>query len=181
MPNTATTITAQFDPKLKIYWYLQPLLILAAMIVGLPLAALWFFIGKAIVNRQFECLSCTLTENKLIVKRGVWFRSQKTIPLENIQDLSVIEGPLLAKFGLCALKVETAGTSVQPGQADAALTGIVDALAFRDEVFIRRDALRTGVSPVRATAARADSNGDTVALLTEIRDSLARIEERLKG
>jgi len=181
MKNTDTTLMAEFDPKLKVYWYLQPILIFAVTFVGIPIAALWALIGRAIVIRQFERLSCTLTENKLIVKRGVWFRSQKTIPLENIQDLSVIEGPLLTKFGLCALKVETAGTSVQPGQADAALVGIVDALAFRDEVFARRDALRAGVSPVRNPVIPANADGDAVALLSDIRDSLARIEEHLKG
>lgn len=181
MKNAASTLTAEFDQKLKIYWYLQAIFVLTITIVGIPLAVIWLFIGRAIARRQFECLSCTLTEIKLIVKRGVWFRSQKTIPLENIQDLSVIEGPLLTKFGLCALKVETAGTSAQPGQADAALTGIVDALAFRDEVFARRDALRAGVSTAKNSALLENADGDAVTLLSDIRDSLARIEEHLKG
>ena len=92
-------------------------------------------------KRHFDSLSCTLTEKSLCLKKGVWFRTEKTIPLEKITDLSLTEGPILRYFGLCSLKIETAGQSAQPGAANADMTGVVNALAFRDLVLTQRDEL----------------------------------------
>ena len=66
---------------------------------------------------------------------------EKTIPLENIQDVTFIEGPILRHFHLSTLKFETAGHSA--GQAnDMHLTGIIDAHAFRDQILAAREALK---------------------------------------
>jgi uncharacterized membrane protein YdbT with pleckstrin-like domain len=67
--------------------------------------------------------------------------TEKTIPLENIQDVTFVEGPILKHFNLSTLKFETAGHSV--GQAsDMHLTGIIDAQAFRAQIMQAREALR---------------------------------------
>jgi len=41
-------------------------------------------------------------------KKGIFFRVEKTIPLENIQDLTFNEDPLLRYLDLRVLKIETA-------------------------------------------------------------------------
>ena len=51
---------------------------------------------------------------------------EKTIPLENIQGVTLVEGPILRHFHLSTLKFDTAGHSV--GQvSDVHLTGIIEA------------------------------------------------------
>ena len=62
-------------------------------------------------------------------------------------------------------------TLPEPGQT---LAGVVDAEAFRNAVLAQRDK----ASGAGAIAAKAEAD-PTVALLTEIRDSLRRIEDRL--
>ena len=93
---------ADFDPKLKLYNFFNILIALVASIIGLPIALVWILgFGFYWTNRQFKALHCELSSRKLSVRRGVLFRVEKTIPLEQIQDLTVKEGPLLNAFGLC--------------------------------------------------------------------------------
>ncbi len=46
---------------------------------------------------------CELRQRSLNVKRGFCFRTEKTFPLEKIQDLTLREGPLLNYFGISQL------------------------------------------------------------------------------
>jgi putative membrane protein len=163
---------ARFDDKLRTYWYLQFVLILLATVVGILLVPIWLLgWGQWYVRRNFEMLMCELRERTLVVKRGIFFRVEKTIPLDKIQDLTVKEGPLLRWLGLRSLKIETAGQGT-PGASEAHLIGIVDPMEFRDSVLQQRDAI-SGV-PVSPPGTDEGTHG-VVELLTEIRDVLNRM------
>jgi uncharacterized membrane protein YdbT with pleckstrin-like domain len=89
---------------------------------------------------------------------GVLFTTEITIPLENFQDVTFIEGPILRYFNLSTLKLDTAGHSA--GQApDMHLTGIIDAQGFRARIMAAREALRhapqTGHGDAQLAALRA--------------------------
>lgn len=164
---------AAFDPKLKLYNFFSYLSALAASIIGLPLALVWLLgFGFYWTNRQFNALHCELSSKKLSVRRGVLFKVEKTIPLEQIQDVMVKEGPLLRAFGLCALKIETAGQS-SAGASEADLVGIIDPRAFRDEVLAQRDVLLA-----KKTSTSGDGAAD-VQTMDEIRDLLREIRDQL--
>ena len=45
------------------------------------------------------------------ISKGILVQVEKTILLENIQDVAFIEGPILKHFQLSTLKFETAGQS----------------------------------------------------------------------
>jgi uncharacterized membrane protein YdbT with pleckstrin-like domain len=132
---------ATFDGKLKTYWYLMIALTFVVSVVGIVILPLWLLgWGRWYVRRSFEALKCELHERTLVVKRGIFFRVEKTIPLDKIQDLTVKEGPLLRWLGLRSLKIETAGQGT-PGASEADLVGIVNPMDFRDEVLRQRDAM----------------------------------------
>ncbi len=169
---------AEFSDKLKLYMYLGGHLILLATIVGIPLIPIWFFVGMGWAQRRFNALSCVLTEKSLQVKKGVVFRSEKTIPLEKITDLALVEGPILRWLGLSSLKVETAGSSPQGG-ANAELTGIIDSKQFRDLVLAQRDHLEDAKTAPITVQAPSLEGASSEKLLTEIRDSLQKIEKLL--
>ena len=124
------------------------------------------------MRRSFEALKCELHERTLVVKRGIFFRVEKTIPLDKIQDLTVKEGPLLRWLGLRSLKIETAGQGT-PGASEADLVGIVNPTDFRDEVLRQRDAMST-LPPPSGPGAPDGATG-AIELLTEIRDLLRRM------
>jgi len=173
LTNNADLMTAaRFDDKLRTYWYLQSVLICVATVIGILILPIWLLgLGQWYVRRSFEALKCELHERTLVVKRGIFFKVEKTIPLDKIQDLTVKEGPLLRKLGLRSLKIETAGQGT-PGKSEADLIGVVNPLDFRDEVLRQRDSL--SAVPVSRPGTDEGASG-TIELLTEIRDLLSQI------
>lgn len=168
--NDELLFAAQFDTKLRRYWFLQILLVLVVTVAGIAIVPFWILgWGQWYVRRTFDALHCELHERTLVVKRGIVFKVEKTIPLYKIQDLTVREGPLLRWLGLRSLKIETAGQGT-PGTAEADLVGIIDPLEFRDKVLRQKD---VRVGEVRVPQPTADlERPDAVRLLTEIRDLL---------
>ena len=167
--------TAEFNPKVCTYWLLSGAIVLTCTIVGIPLLLLWFPIGNFFTKRHLERMECVLTDRNLKVKKGIFIRTEKTIPLDKITDMGMVQGPVMRYFALHQLTVETAGQSGQG--ALVSLTGIKDAELFREVVLKQRDMMaRTHTAtPTPASENPSDAN----ALLSEIRDALLRIESEL--
>ena len=147
-----------------------------ASVVGILAIPVWLLgLGQWYTRRTFEALQCVLTARSLIVRRGIFFKVEKTIPLDKIQDLSLREGPLLKAFGLMSVKVETAGQSAPQGSSEANLVGIVDARKFRDRVLDQRDQV-TNVG----TGQEGDhevAQDEQIQLMREIRDAVVRLAQ----
>ncbi len=168
---------AEFNSKVCTYWLLSGALVLTLTVFGIPLLLLWFPIGLAFTKRYLARMDCLLTDKALKVSKGIFFRVEKTIPLEKITDMGMTQGPVMRHFDIFKLTVETAGQSSQG--ALVSLTGIKDVKAFREAVLNQRDVVSAASSPSAPAAARQEPS-DTSALLSEIRDSLLRIETTLK-
>ena len=173
-------IRAEFDTKLKIYWYMRVVGLMTASVAGIPLLPFWFLgWGNCYCRKSFEAFQCALTERSQQVKRGILFWVEKTIPLDKIQDLTLKEGPVLRWFGLCSLQIETAGQGGQAVSSEGNLLGVVDVRKFRNAVLDQRDRI-SGTGAVSPALAKPGAGDPTVeGLLGEIRDSLKRIENRL--
>ena len=91
---------AEFNPKIQNYILLIGIFILTASIVGIPLLFIWLMgLGQYISKNYYNNLSCQLSNSSLEFKKGILFKVEKTIPLENIQDLTFNENPLSKYFG----------------------------------------------------------------------------------
>ncbi|MDR9419228.1 PH domain-containing protein [Gracilimonas sp.] len=163
---------AEFNPKIKTYilWYGSLICLLSIFLI--PIIPFWLIFGKLYLNRYFELLECELTTRSLRFKKGYLFQTERTIPLDKIQDLTFKEGPLLKYFGLSILKIETAGNTGQTS-SDLSLIGIIDASEFRNKVFTQRDIVTDIQSPA------AESSESTSDLLEQIRNSLKKIENKI--
>ena len=168
---------AEFDSKVCTYWLFSGALVLTLTIVGVPLLLLWFPIGLVFTKRYLDRMDCLLTDKALKVKKGIFVRIEKTIPLEKITDMGMVQGPIMRYFDLYTLTVETAGQSGQG--ALISLTGIIDAKSFREAVLNQREAISAS-SPHSAPEAVRQERFDSSPLLAEIRDSLLRIEAKLE-
>ena len=82
---------------------------------------------------------------------------------------------MLRHFGLCSLKIETAGGGQGSNMGQALLPGVVDALEFRDKVLDQRDLVAGGVPASAPTPSESSKDG----VLVDIRDTLQRIEKSL--
>ncbi len=130
--------TAEFTKKIKTYILLQIAFFLLVSVIGIPLLVFWFLgVGQWYSRKYYKSLECDLTDKHLRFKKGVLFRVEKTIPLENIQNLTFIENPLLRWLELRVLKIETAGQS-NPQGSDMKLIGIIDSSGFKDRVLAQR-------------------------------------------
>jgi putative membrane protein len=177
MSSDAYLSKAQFSPKVRTYWLLSGALVLTATVVGIPLLLLWFPIGYVVTQRYLNAMECLLTAKALKVKKGIFVRTEKTIPLEKITDMGMVQGPIMRYFDLHTLTVETAGQSGEG--ALVSLTGIADAKSFREAVLNQRDALAGPSSHAVPAETPAEPIGAS-ALLAEIRDALLRIEAKLE-
>ena len=168
---------AEFNSKVCTYWLLSGAIIMTATIVGIPLLLLWFPIGWVFTKRYLARMECLLTDKALKVRKGIFVRIEKTIPLEKITDMGMVQGPIMRHFDLYTLTVETAGQSAEG--ALVSLTGIIDAKSFREAVLNQREAI-SATSPQSAPGAVRQELFDASSLLSEIRDSLLRIEVKLE-
>ena len=167
--------TAEISPQAIRYSMINFTLVMISSIVGiivLPIAlpiAWWYY------RKFYATLEVVLTSRELQVSRGVLVRQEKSVPLEKVTDLALIQGPIMRRMDIKGLQVETAGQSSGPGGSLIKLIGINDTEGFRDDALDQRDKVTDGIAPGETTAAtEADSS---IALLTEIRDSLKRIEQ----
>ena len=177
MPESDLPLQAEFSPWLRSYLFWKGVIGLVVSIGGILLLPFWILgLGQAYSRRYVDHLECELTERHLRFQKGILFQIEHTIPLDNIQDLSFKEGPLLRYFELSILKIETAGQSGQGG-SDMALYGIQGGDEFRGRVLAQRDRLTERSSDRSAPrGSAATGRSDRVEeLLIEIRDAIREL------
>ena len=163
MPTPDDTFHATINPLIKPFLVVRIGVFMFMTGIGIPLAVIWFLgVGRWWAQHYYDRLECQLSDKTLRYRKGILVQVEKTIPLENIQDVTFVEGPILRHFHLSTLKFETAGSS--PGQAgDMHLTGIMDAQSFRNRILAARDALKQSQRG-DTTAATAASDAQLEAL-----------------
>jgi uncharacterized membrane protein YdbT with pleckstrin-like domain len=184
MMGETVGLEAQFDARLPVYqtltstWWVLLLGVLSLKdgVQFLAIALLAMVCSYVYWFLRYKKLRCVLTERGLSTQRGLWVRVQQNIPLDQITDITVNEGPILKLFGMLILKVETAGGSVQGGAAGSVkMVAVVDALEFRDTVLKHRDIVTEHSGPTgRSTEPYLDPE-----VLGEIRDMVLRIESTM--
>lgn len=167
---------AEFSPKIKKYTLFVVAFFLFVSFIGILLLIPWFLgVGQYFSKRYYDNLFCKLTTRHLEFKKGVFFKIEKTIPLENIQDLTFIENPILRILDLRIIKIETASQG-HPQSSDMKLVGIIEPYQFKEKVLRQRDVLKSGeMSGIKTPFA---DNDKTHELLSEIRDLLNDIKNK---
>ncbi|MCC2618003.1 PH domain-containing protein [Aestuariibacter halophilus] len=137
--NTPPLMQANIDDKVKQYWLVLTLIICFCGVVTILALPVIIPLVMFASNKYLAALSVTLHERKLSVKKGVFVKVEKSVPLEKITDISMIQGPLMRLFGLYRLNFETAGQSGEG--ALVTVIGIIDAEGFRERVLAQKDAI----------------------------------------
>ena len=177
-PEPVALRTAEFHHLVRVYLFLIVIFYLVISVVGILLIPLWVIgPGQWWSGRYYRRLRCVLRDRELYFRRGVLVRTESTIPLDRITDLTVKEGPLLRMLGLSLMHVETAGTSGAAGAGGMSLVGVIDTPRFRDEVLGQRDKIRLADSG--RSREDASNRPEAVELLSEIRDAVRDIRAQL--
>lgn len=176
---------ATFSPRVKTYIFFVVLFFLFSTIIGIIFVPFWIFgLGQWISGKYFKTLSCQITNKNLKFSKGLIIHIEKTIPLENIQDLSFIGGPILRYFGLTLIKIETAGGGGGAhNQNMMSMLGINDSekfktqiLAERERVILEKHSYTSGSSQNSIPA----NNALDSQLLIDIKNELVEIKNALK-
>ncbi len=175
-----TIFEAQFDGKLTPYvgWLISGYLLIT--VVGALLIPFWLAISRWYGAEYLRRMSARVTTSAVEIRKGVFFRKEVTIPLNRITDVRLHDGPLMRHYGLRGLRVETAGQSGPQATSEGDLIGVVDALEMRNAILVQRQRV-LGEDRSSEGAAPAAPVADSARVLTDIRDILARIEERLSS
>ncbi|MDP9134319.1 MAG: PH domain-containing protein, partial [Actinomycetota bacterium] len=86
------------------------------LLIAAALAAAWLlsFLGSIVA---FAGFSVVRDGDHLRIRRGFLQRRATSVPLRRIHAVSVAEGPLRRPFGLCSVRLETAGYGRDPAAA----------------------------------------------------------------
>jgi putative membrane protein len=183
MQNTTVIKEATFNPKVKTYIFLIVAFYLFITVIGWVLLPFWLFgLGQWLSGKFFKTLQCQLTNKHLKFSKGLILHIEKTIPLENIQDLSFIGGPILRAFGLTLIKVETAGGGGPHQSNMMSMPGIDDSEEFKNLILEQREKLiKEKHQGVSFSPVDAQSNLNSDKLLNDIKNELKEIKEVLKN
>lgn len=165
--------SASFDSKVKQYWMTTACLFSALALVTIPLIPVVLIIVWLVAGKILAAMSAQLLTQKLVVKRGILFKEEKSIPLEKITDVGLSQGPLMRLFGLYRLSFETAGQSGHG--ALVSLLGVVNASEFREAILEQKDNL-AAQAPKMEEFAEDHLNQALLARLVEV---VERIDTRL--
>jgi membrane protein YdbS with pleckstrin-like domain len=141
------------------------------------------------IHLRYDSTWYVLSDRSLRIRRGIWVIHETTITYENIQNVTVNQGPLQRWFGIADVRVDTAGGGAHAGQAAARaasghqglIEGVANAAEIRELILGRlRGSQTAGLGDERAerfpTAAPA-WGVEHLAALREIRAAARRLAE----
>ncbi|MBL9147356.1 MAG: PH domain-containing protein [Phycisphaerae bacterium] len=148
------------------------------------------------IHLRYDSTWYVISDRSMRLRRGIWVVEEVTITFENVQNVSVHQGPVQRYFGIANVLVQTAGGGVTVGPHGPVasgghmglLEGVDDAEALRDLIMDRvRSSRSAGLGDEReragdaivrprangAATRRAAAHGAAMqAILREIRDDL---------
>ena len=110
------------------------------VVVG-PVALAALILILRIPLRRHYARGYAMSDDRLRVVRGIWFRRDTVVPFGRVQHIDVDQSPLERYFGIATLTLHTAGTH----NASVNLPGLENSLAMqmREEIrtYIKRESL----------------------------------------
>lgn len=152
-------------------------------LLALPVLALVILpdiVAYVAIHLRYDTTWYVLTDRSMRIRRGIWTLSETTITFENIQNVTVHQGPLQRIYGISNVIAQTAGGgSGGPhgekitGPHAGVLEGLADAARIRDLILARLKKSKTaglGDETHEVGAPRPVWTEEHIAVLREIRD-----------
>lgn len=185
--------TLPIDALLLIAWIAilaaVPVLGIILFLPFLGVTVLPGIVGYVALHLRVDSTWYVVSDRSMRLRRGIWFLHETTITFENVQDVSVRQGPVERCFGIAHVTVKTAGGgSDEHGHAGGhfgLLQGLDNAHQVRDLILARIRASRSaGLGDERSMPALsppASARGWTpehLGTLREIRDLAVALGSR---
>ncbi len=90
------------------------------------------------IHLRYDTTWYVLSDRSMRIRRGIWIIHETTITYDNIQNVSIKQGPVQRYFGISDVVVETAGGGAakagEPGGSAFGHSGLLEGIANADEV-----------------------------------------------
>lgn len=118
--------------------------LIVATFLLVPLFLLIIFTGYWI-TQYYASISYTLTDNEIVVHKGVWWKKRGYVPYNRITNINIEQGPVSRHFQLGTVLIQTAGFSGGAGSAgglkpaEAVIFGVKNFEEIKDKImnFVR--------------------------------------------
>jgi membrane protein YdbS with pleckstrin-like domain len=139
------------------------------------------------IHLRYDTTWYVMTERSLRIRRGIWVINEITITFENIQNVTIKQGPLQRYFSISDIKVHTAGGgSAEQGphgshtgfSHQGLLEGLADARTIRNLILKRLQQSKSaglGDDDEEQPSYASGWTPQQVAVLTEIRDLIQKM------
>ena len=133
------------------------------------------------IDRYYASISYALTDNEIVVHKGVWWKKKSFVPYNRITNINIVQGPISRHFQLGTVLIQTAGFSGGAGSAgglkpaEAIIFGVKNFEEIKDKImeFVRE--IRPVAVEARAEAlAPQDINRQILAELKRISKTLEK-------
>jgi membrane protein YdbS with pleckstrin-like domain len=173
------------DTAIAIGWIVLTAADYRAGLASLPLALLLIVVPAAVIylaiHLRYDNTWYLMSDRSLRIRRGIWVIHEMTITFENVQNISISQGPVQRYFGIADLVVETAGSGGGSKEGEmrrisnqGMLEGVANAAELRDRILARlRQSQSVGLGDdndaVRAAAWSPEHLAVLRDILTELR------------
>jgi membrane protein YdbS with pleckstrin-like domain len=90
------------------------------------------------IHLQYDTTWYVLSDRSMRIRRGIWTIHETTITYDNIQNVSIRQGPLQRYFGIANVLVETAGGGSASGHGESAGTaghhGLLEGIGNAEDI-----------------------------------------------
>jgi len=133
------------------------------------------------IDRYYASISYALTDNEIVVHKGVWWKKKSFVPYNRITNINIVQGPISRHFQLGTVLIQTAGFSGGAGSAgglkpaEAIIFGVKNFEEIKDKImeFVRE--IRPVAVEARAEAlAPQEVNRQILAELKKISKALEK-------
>ena len=169
-PGFDPTTVTQPHERLLTYYFIVALLTLPAF----PVTMIVLYIKYRTMQFRFD-------REGIWKRQGLLWRHETNVAYRRIQDIHMASGIIQRWLGLATVSIQTAAGS---STAEVTIDGVLEAEALRDFLYTKMRGVRDGVHAVAQVpegARDGEIHDETLALLTEIRDSLRQLDTRLRG
>lgn len=137
-------------------------------IVGILLAGpVWFLaiapdvVAYIALHLRYDTTWYALSDRSMRIRRGIWVINETTITYENIQNVTVSQGPVQRYFGIANVLVQTAGggSGGKHGHESTTHLGMIEGIADASEV---RDLIMARVKASRSAGLGDERHGDHI-------------------
>ncbi|HDR74012.1 MAG TPA: PH domain-containing protein [Methanoculleus sp.] len=149
--------------------FIPPTYAVIALVLLLLLVSFWSFW----IPLYYRTVVYRLSGDEISWRRGVWFRRTGIVPYSRITNVDIVQGPVMRRFGISSLKIQTAGYSAQ-AQAELSLEGIEEPEELREVIM---EFVRGTKNAGDATGMEGEPRSTDAALLAEVK----AIRELLEG